>query len=149
MTKSPKVSKGSKRARTAYTSSQLFEMEQEFRNNNYLSRPRRISLATLLNLSERQVKTWLQDWKKRKKETLNDGEITGTAKSNVTSMSRRDDFMSSIRLHAGTLAIPWAFQVRLVGYQCLMCPVSVIFLYMAFNFDIALVKILQHTHGQK
>ena len=45
----------SKRARTAYTSSQLVELEKEFLYNKYLSRPRRIELAQTLNLTERQV----------------------------------------------------------------------------------------------
>lgn len=46
----------SKRARTAYTSSQLVELEKEFLYNKYLSRPRRIELAQTLNLTERQVR---------------------------------------------------------------------------------------------
>jgi hypothetical protein len=48
-------SMGSKRARTAYTSAQLVELEKEFLYNKYLNRPRRIELAQTLNLTERQV----------------------------------------------------------------------------------------------
>jgi hypothetical protein len=67
ITKSSSGSTGSKPTRTAYTSAQLREMEQEFRNNRYLYRPRRVSLATLLNLSKRKVKIWFRNKKKKKK----------------------------------------------------------------------------------
>jgi hypothetical protein len=53
-----KTKEKKKKARTTFTGKQIFELEKKFEDKKYLSSTERTEMATLLTVTETQVKIW-------------------------------------------------------------------------------------------
>ena len=77
--------KRKRKLRTVFTEMQLEGLETKFAEKKYLSVPDRMELASSLDLSETQVKTWFQNRRmKRKKQLTVEQSSSPPAETSVT-----------------------------------------------------------------
>jgi len=85
-----------KKLRPLFSAHQIQTMEKEFTKCRYVTESRRAELASDLNLTEMQVKTWFQNRRtKWKKETQDKGEVQSSEMPIFCGGTREQGFLGT------------------------------------------------------
>jgi hypothetical protein len=72
------TNRSSRKHRTTFTDSQLYQLELEFANTKYLSLAERQRIAQMLDMTDVQVKTWFQNRRMKFKRQHSERQVTPT-----------------------------------------------------------------------
>ncbi|XP_077407156.1 hematopoietically-expressed homeobox protein hhex [Vanacampus margaritifer] len=86
-----------------FSNDQTIELEKKFETQKYLSPPERKRLAKMLQLSERQVKTWFQNRRAKWRRLKQENPQGGKPEEEVTSAARRSDKADGTLEQSGVL----------------------------------------------